>query len=82
MHQYDPSDMSILTPKTKQTAKNHQQQMKTLMQKKFNYQKRDNSKSIDKIDYNERTDPVLRYKESKKKYKGLMNYDFSMAKDF
>lgn len=52
------------------------------MQKKFNYQKRDNSKSIDKIDYNERTDPVLRYKESKKKYKGLMNYDFSMAKDF
>lgn len=56
--------------------------MKTLIKKKYNYQKRDNSKSIERINYEERTDQALKDKQIKEKYQGLMNRDFSMAKDF
>lgn len=55
--------------------------LKTLMQKKFSYQKMNNSESIEKIDYQKRTDPVLKYKRIKQQWKGLMKTDFSMNQD-
>ena len=55
--------------------------LKTLMQKKFSYQKMNNSESIEKIDYQKRTDPVLKYKRIKQQWKGMMKTDFSMNQD-
>ena len=47
-------------------------QIKNMGQKKFSYQKMNNSESIEKIDYQKRTDPVLKGRKIKQQWKGLM----------
>ena len=77
-HNYSAND--DLNTKSDSEEKKKKTLLINLMHKQYRHQK-SSASSLEKIDYQQRVDPVLKNKIIKEKYQGLMKTDFSMNKD-